>query len=434
MPKLGAMTRTTTKTAIATNPDGPLEQKALARLIANRRTGDDPYYNFHYEYSIPSPGRYHWQWFWDSCFHIIALARLNPAMAVAEMNTLLTPQQDNGFIGHLTYWGRRGAFMSAIYGQSRFGEWRRRHSGMIQPPVLAHALEEIWLQMGDQELLRAYLPKVRAFYDWLSRERDPAGIGLIGIISPYEAGTDNNPSFDRALGLSNPGRNRILWVNRKLDWYNIIRGKNHDYRTLLRRDRFIVIDPFMNAVYGDAWATLARLHEAAGDSESAGSAAAQAAKTTAALNERCWDAERGHYTYLYGRDQTPDTTLSVGAIFPLILQDAPKDRIASVMERYVTAPEHFWRPFPVPSVAASEPSYDAESEAMIWRGPICMNLNWLLARGLKANGYSTEAKTIADRSKEAALKDFREFYSPETGSGMRGTEFGWATAAVAIDA
>ena len=414
--------------------NGSLEEKALARLIANRRTGYDPFYRFDYEYSIPSPGRYSWQWFWDSCFHVIVLARLNPAMAEAELKTLLKPQRDDGFIGHLTYWGRRGAFMSAIYGQSRVGEWRRRHSGIIQPPVLAQALEELWLQTGDLELLKNYLPRVGAYYDWLSAERDPDQIGLIGIISPYEAGLDNSPSFDRALGLSNPGRAGILWANRKLDWYNIVRGKNIDYRTLLKRDRFIVVDPFMNAVYGDAWTTLARLREAAGDAGNAANAGQQAAKTTAALNERCWDPGRGHYTYLIGADQSPDTTLSVGAIFPLILQDAPKERVAGVVDRYLTAPEHFWRPFPVPSVAASEPSYNADDESMIWRGPICMNLNWFLARGLKAHGYLAEARTIADRSKEAALKDFREFYSPETGRGMRGTEFGWATAAVAIDA
>jgi len=412
---------------------GSLEDKALARLVANRRSGYDPFYRFDYEYSIPSPGRYHWQWFWDSCFHIIALARLDPAMAEAELNTLLTPQRDDGFIGHLTYWGRRGAFMSAIYGQSRFGEWRRRHSGMIQPPVLVHALEELWLQTGDHLLLKKYLPRVRAYYDWLGAERDPDQTGLIGIVSPYEAGLDNNPSFDRALGLANPGRARILWTNRKLDWYNVIRGKGFDYPTLLKRNRFVVIDPFMNAVFGDAWATLARLHEAAGDTSDRESAVRQGVKTTAALNERCWDLERGHYTYLVGAGQSPDTTLSVGAIFPLIIRDAPKDRVAVVVERYLTATKHFWRPFPVPSVAASDVSYNAESEKMIWRGPICMNLNWLLARGLKAHGYDSEARTIADRSKEAALKEFREFYSAESGRGMRGTEFGWATAAVAID-
>jgi glycogen debranching enzyme len=421
------------KPNVEPNIEGSLEERALARLIANRRTGYDPFYKYDYEYSIPSQGRYYWQWFWDSCFHIIALARLHPAMAVAELDSLLKPQKEDGFIGHLTYWGRRGAVMSPIYGQSRIGEWRRRHSGMIQPPVLAHALEELWLQTGDSTLITSYLNRVRAFYDWLSRERDADGSGLIGIVSPYEAGTDNNPSFDRTLGLSNPGRMRILWANRKLDWYNIIRGKNFDYRTLIKRDRFVVIDPFMNSVYADAWSSLARMHESVGDTEAATSARAQAAKTTDALNDRCWDADRGHYVYLGGADQTPDTTLSVGAIFPLILEGAPKDRVESVVDRYLTNPDHFWRPFPVPSVAASEDSYNAESEAMIWRGPICMNLNWLLARGLKSHGYSEEAGLIAHRSKEAAFKDFREFYSPETGRGMRGTKFGWATTAVAID-
>ncbi|MDA1279643.1 MAG: hypothetical protein O3B95_06315 [Chloroflexi bacterium] len=412
---------------------GTLEEKALARLVENRRTGYDPFYRVNYEYSIPSAGRYQWQWFWDSCFHIIALARLSPAMAVAELNSLLIPQRSDGFIGHVTYWGRRGAFVSAMYGQSRPCEWRRRTTGMIQPPVLAQALEELWSQTKDSRLLKSFLPKVRAYYDWLSRERDPDQSGLIGIVSPYEAGTDNNPSFDRELGLSNPGRSRILWVNRKLDWYNALCGNGFDYQTLRKRDRFIVIDPFMNTVYGDAWTTLARLHDIAGDDGAATEAKAQAHKTTAALNDRCWDAERGHYVYLTGAGQTPDTTLSIGAIFPVILRDAPRDRIASVIERYITAPEHFWRPFPVPSVAASDPAYDAEGEKMIWRGPICMNLNWLLARGLKYHGYADEARTIAERSKEAAFSEFREFYSPETGRGMRGAKFGWATAAVAIE-
>jgi len=354
-------------------------------------------------------------------------------MAVAELESLLVPQQENGFIGHLTYWGRRGAFMSAIYGQSRLGEWRRRHSGMIQPPVLAQTLEELWLQTNDEALLKRFLPKVRAFYDWLSKERDADGSGLIGIVSPYEAGTDNNPSFDAALGVSNPGRAGILWANRKLDWYNIVRGKGFDYRTLIKRDRFVVIDPFMNAVYGDAWNSLKKMHEAVGESDLAASAQANATKTGAALNERCWDDELGHYTYLHGAAQVTDTTLSVGAIFPLILEDAPTDRVASVMERYVTNPDHFWRPFPIPSVAASESSYDPDSEAMIWRGPLCMNLNWLLARGFKKHGFDSETKVISEKSKEAAFKDFREFYSPEDGHGMRGTKFGWATAAVAID-
>ena len=88
----------------------------------------------------------------------------------------------------------------------------------------------------------------------------------------------------------------------------------------------------------------------------------------------------------------------------------------------------------MPSVSALESSYDAESEAMIRCGPIFMNLNWLFTRGFKTHGYTEEAKRISERSKESPFKDFRKFNSPETGSGIRGAKFGWATAAVEIDA
>ncbi|MDA0233197.1 MAG: hypothetical protein O3C69_06900, partial [Chloroflexi bacterium] len=73
---------------------GPsIEELALERLKANRRTGYDPYYRFNYEYSIPSAGRYQWQWFWDSCFHVIALAKLDPGMAKRDLETVLASQR-----------------------------------------------------------------------------------------------------------------------------------------------------------------------------------------------------------------------------------------------------------------------------------------------------------------------------------------------------
>ena len=85
----------------------------------------------------------------------------------------------------------------------------------------------------------------------------------------------------------------------------------------------------------------------------------------------------------------------------------------------------------MPSVSASEPSFDAEGESMIWRGPVCMNLNWFLVRGLRGRGYDELAGALASRSVRAVeANGFREFYSPASGRGMRGTNFGWATAVV----
>ncbi len=42
-----------------------------------------------FAYTRPSPGRYPWQWFWDSCFAAIVWRRFDPARARAELESLL---------------------------------------------------------------------------------------------------------------------------------------------------------------------------------------------------------------------------------------------------------------------------------------------------------------------------------------------------------
>ena len=411
-----------------------LRSRALDQLLRNVRTGIDPYYRQRYTYVMPSIGRYEWQWFWDSCFHAIALSTLDVELAKAEFNTLLIPQREDGFIGHLTYWGRWGSLASAVTGQSSPGEWRRRHSGMIQPPVLAHALLRIAEESGDVEYLGDVLPKVRRYYEWLSRERDVDGDGLIGVFSPYECGLDNSPAYDAELGLQRPGRRQLLWKNWLLDWHNALLGKGHSFRHLKERNRFVMIEPFMNAVYADGWDVIATMHELLDQNEESRTAREMRITTMEALNEQCWDASLGRWIYLRGAERIPDYTLAVGSIFPLIIGGQDSVKVAEVVERHLTNEDEFWTPYPVPSVSASEPTFDAEGESTIWRGPVCMNLNWLLSRGLRRHGFDSVAQEIETKSIEMASRDFREFYSPLTGRGMRGTDFGWATVAVDMPA
>ena len=406
-----------------------LEKLALERLMANRRTGYDPFYRFNYEYSIPSEGRYQWQWFWDSCFHVIALAKLDPAMAVREFETILATQRKDGFIGHIAYWGRRGALMSSVYMQSKIGEWRRRHSAMLQPPLIGQALEAVYTATGDTELLNRSLPKVLAYYDWIKQERDPDNTGLFSIISPFECGMDNSPVFDAPLGLSHPGRFRLLWKNRKLDLTNLFRG-NFNYSRIRRRNGFNVVDPLMNAVMADGLRSTARLMAHSDMAEQTDAAIARALGIETALNEQLWDEDRGHYIYLSGRNRERLTDLTAGSILPLICESIPQGRLDRLIDEHLHNPDEFWTELPVPSVARNHPDYDPVGESSIWRGPVCMNLNWFFVRGLRLHGRNELADDLAARSRQAARKDFREFYSPETGTGMRGTEFGWATVAV----
>jgi len=50
---------------------------ALRQLLRhNHREGYSKLLGRHYCYIAPSPGTYPYQWFWDTCFHIVMLTRL----------------------------------------------------------------------------------------------------------------------------------------------------------------------------------------------------------------------------------------------------------------------------------------------------------------------------------------------------------------------
>lgn len=410
-----------------------LQRKALERLRGNLKSGRDPFYRATVAYVRPSPGRYEFMWFWDACFHAIALAKLDAQMARAELRQLVTTQRADGFIGHVIYWGRWGSFYSALFQQGRPGEVRRRHSAMIQPPLLAQAVEAVHEAAPDPAFLADMLARVQRYYDWVGRERDFDGSGLIFVISPWETGLDNSPAFDQPLGLNSPGRFRYLLRLRALDWENLFCGRGFDSRAALRRDRFVIVDPLVNAAYADGLRALGRLYESAGDSERAKEAHARAGKVEAAVNSQCWDMARGHWVHLWGRARRPVSVLTAASIMPLIMEGTPRERVTEVVSRHLKNPAEFWTHTPVPSVAASEPTFDPEGEKLIWRGPTCLNLNWLFVRGLRRHGFNAEAEHIAARSRAAVEQSyFREFYSPLTGRGMRGENFGWATVAAAM--
>jgi neutral trehalase len=156
----------------------------------------------------------------------------------------------------------------------------------------------------------------------------------------------------------------------------------------------------------------------------------RAGKVEKAVIESLWDDERGQFIYLSGSRRQRLTTLTAGSIMPLIMHSLPRQKVERLVREHLLNENEFWTRLPVPSLARCDPAYDPVGERSIWRGPVCMNLNWLLARGLRAHDKDDIADEIARRSREAALNDFREFYSPETGRGMRGAEFGWATVTV----
>ncbi len=399
-----------------------LETAARKILLSNLRQGVADWNGKPYSFICPSLVGYPFQWFWDSCFHAIALLHLDQDQAKAELTSLMSAAQPDGFIPHMIFWEmeKQPEFLS----HNLVGRTSPNFSATIQPPIIAYAVERVFQATGDQSFRDEALPLLIKFYRWLRSNRDPDDDGLISIIQPEEAGTDCSPKFDDALGLEELSNHGFITALRKVyQAYEPLRG---DDRRILAADIFHFDDVLVNSVYAFSLRSLARLLE--GRPEAA-EFHREADRTLQALLSKCWDEEAGAFFDLQGVAKSPVKMVTISSLMPLILDDLPRPVVERLVNDWVTAPGHFWLPYPLPSVPASNRKFmPGNPGGFIWRGPTWINTNWFLSHALRRHGYPELADTIVSKSLQAIqLSGFREYYQPYTAEGLGARDFGWST-------
>lgn len=400
------------------------------RLFArNRQTGWAPWCGREYDFVCPSNGTYPFQWFWDSCFHAIALSHIDAGRAERELTSLLANQHDDGFVSHVTFWQReRYEEMLSTYAIAYRTPWL---SDSMQPPVLAEAVAAVADRGRGDAFVVEVVEAVRRFYDWCDTARDPDGDGLIAVLQPDETGLDHSPKFDAYLGVTGEEHAGFTaaW-HRVADPYD---ARHRDLDAMFALDGFVVEDVMVNTIYAENQRVLADLLERAGDSAGAGVYRRRADRTVRSLLSRCWNRERGLFFDLAGAQERWLETNTITSLFPLLLPDLDDD-VVELLVAQLRDPARYDAPYPVPSVARDEPSYrpGVVGGSLVWRGPTWINANWYLARGLLRHGRRDLAARIIDAS--AALIErggFREYYNPDTGEGHGATDFAWS--ALALD-
>ena len=384
-------------------------------------------------FSAPSPRRYPFQWFWDSCFHAIVWSRYDWRRAADELDALLAWQRPDGFIPHVVFWDqRRISIWKWWHYMESLGTPRRKPhtTEQIQPPVLALAVERVAEAGGGATYLRRVLPKLVAYHEYLAAQRDPDDDGLISVISQFETGLDFSPVW-RAGGsrdLKGPlvfarlRRPQVPTRLRRYDLDRVFRGDLHQESVLV------------NAIYGRAQRVLARLARSVDAEAVAARADTRADRVTEALVAKCSSSRDGLFHDLVGRDERRTSVRTISALMPLLLDDLPSEHVDRLVEN-LTDRRRFWPAYPVPSIALDEETFSRDSRLwgirLTWRGPLSMNTNWLLAHALDEHGYGDLARTIGDGSRElVARHGFNEFYDPLDGSPVGEPRFGWATLAV----
>ena len=402
-----------------------LEAGARNILLTNLRRGVADWNGKNYSFVCPSLRGYPFQWFWDSCFHAIALIHLDHDQAKAELTTLMSAALPDGFIPHMIFWEmeKQPDFLS----RNIVGMTSPNYSATMQPPIIAYAVERVYQATEDREFLDAALPILTRFYRWAKQARDPDGDGLIAVIQPEEAGTDCSPKYDDILGLEELTNRGFITALRKVyEAYEPMRGDDHK---ILAADLFHVEDVLVNTIYALGLRSLARLLGDSGDSAGAAEFNDEADRTRDALVSKCWDEEAGAFFDLSGVAEKPIKVVTISSLMPLVLEDLPRPIVERLVDQWVTNPDHFWTTYPLPSVPASDPKFmPGNPGGFIWRGPSWINTNWFLSHALRRHGYGELADTIVARSHECIDKSgFREYYHPFTAEGLGASDFGWST-------
>jgi glycogen debranching enzyme len=390
---------------------------------SNRRQGHADWCQREYDFVCPSPDTYPFQWFWDSCFHAIVLSRIDPDRAASELRTLLANQFADGFVSHMTLWQRDLDDAAQARLQAN---WRTPWlSDAMQPPVLAEALAAVVAGGGGSPVLRELLPAVRAYYDWCHRVRDTDGSGLLVAFDPHETGMDQSPVFDTYVEVRDLSPRGFEAAWRAIAGAQAVVGR--DPARMVAQDRFVVVDVLVNAVYAENQRVLADLLAQAGNEAGAAEMGTRAEQTASALVDRCWSEADGDFHALAGRAGRMLPGGSVAGLLPLVVAGCPEP-IAVRIVRRLEDETAFGARYPVPSVARSHPAFAPRPLGnLLWRGPTWINVNWLLARGLRRRGRADLAHRIEDASLALVERSgFCEYYNPLTGAGYGAHDFAWS--------
>jgi hypothetical protein len=410
-------------------------------------------------FTKPSPALYPHQWNWDTGFIAIGKAHYDQPGAMAELDSLFSAQWKNGMLPQIVFDPDN---LGHYFPEPDFWQTERSPhapptkltSGITMPPVHAIAVEEIWENAKNKRAARLFLeriyPQLISLHEYLYRERDPDGRGLVYIRHPWESGIDNSPAWDQPLrAMSVNSETLPPYSRRDLDHVSpemrpsdddydryvflvdLFRRLDYDEKSIREECPFLILDPLFNSILCRANQSLIRL---AGVLEEDPSLPREwAALTSEGIRETLWCPEKNYFYpfNLVEGDLVREDTSS--GFLPLYAGAANQDQARLLYERLDSL--SFCQL--LQGNCYTVPNYDTQAEGFdssnYWRGPVWININWMLADGLSRYGFTLKADSLKRDLLQLPIRfGFYEYFDSFSGQGYGSGNFSW-TAALFID-
>ncbi len=418
-------------------------------------------------FTIPASTLYPHQWSWDAAFIAIGNSYYNIPRAIRELEFLFVAQWSNGMLPHIVFNPKEKTYFPAadFYDINR-SPHSPKHigtSGMTQPPVHAIACYYIYANSHDKakakKFLRRIFPKLKMFHNYLLTVRDPEKSGLVTILHPWESGLDDSPVWDSALSkikiqhvlkferldvIAVAGAKETIpsddVYNKFIYLIELMKQYNYDENSMYRDFPFKIKPVGFNSIVYVANKYMLKIANILDED-------------TQVINKWISRTRKNFYKYFLPEGirklGTSEETLffsydliskdwirkkTISSILPIYTGLVSKQQI-DILVNWIT--HSHWCiedgkcHVPVlPSVDLAESYF---SPLRYWRGPVWININWMIWLGLLKYGY----RQIADKIKNGMLElatnhGFREYYDPFSGQGLGGKSFSW-TAALIID-
>ena len=407
-------------------------------------------------FTVPCKGLYPFQWKWDSGFIAIGYAHYDIDKAKKEIETLLNAQWENGFIPHIIFHNESDTyfpgpkFHQAELHPSASKEYKS--TGMTQPPVTGFVLEKIYKIAEDKNailnFIETIIDKVYNNHTYFYNNRDPKNEGLVYIYHNWESGTDNSPIWDDIWDTMNSPdydfeRRDTSHVNpserpskKEYNYYlhivDIAKENNYNDMKIAELSPFLVQDPLFNAMLIKSNEALINLYKLiGGNKEKIATLLKWQNKSIRSFNSKLYDKELGAYIHYDLRNEKPIRFVSSSSFTPIFAGIPTKEHAESLVNTMITK----FGSDDMYLCASFDPTSERYDPKKYWRGPVWINLNWMLYYGLLDYGYNELAQRVKADSIELLKKagfyeyfDARKNVYKDDNKGCGGSNFSWSAA------
>ena len=404
--------------------------KAKKTLLGNRRRG----------YTLPTNNKlYPAQWNWDSCFIALGYSYFNLNFALKEINTLLDGQWKDGMVPHILFHNTKTNYYP------NYTAWncgnKIHSSGITQPPILATILKEILDKNKINKTqfinIKKIIKKIKKFHEWFIQFRDPKKTGLVSILHPWESGYDNSPLWDDPMNkvkieknikykradnkVVNPDfRPLDIDYDRYVTIKNNLRKLKYNPKKVYKSSLFNVVDVGFNSIFLKANKDLVELLDTFGLNKKK---IDNYIKVTEKNFLKLYDKKRKTF---FSKDIKNNKKIYIPSItnYFLLFADLNNDkinkRLIQNLKKHNLKEKYFFS-----SIKSNHKSFE---EKRYWRGPVWINCNWFICKGLK-----NKDRLFSDKIKNKTIqilekKGFFEYFSCKSGQPMGAKNFSWSAA------